>query len=107
MYMGLVITTLMVLFVYFRAKHVNEIKAHVAETYPELFARLSKDKMKIGVNNLFMISLEESLKFGELSKTQDKRLHLLTKRMRDFDTRFMAISVIVIFGYIFSSLTSI
>ncbi|RZQ53710.1 hypothetical protein C1E23_07480 [Pseudoalteromonas phenolica] len=101
MYMGLVITTLMVLFVYFRAKHVNEIKAHVAEAYPEVFTRLSKDKMKVGVNNVFVLALEESLKCGELSKTQDKRLHLLTKRMRDFDTRFMAVSVIVMISYAF------
>jgi hypothetical protein len=99
--MGLVITTLMVLFVYFRAKHVNEIKAHVAETYPEVFTRFSKDKMKVGVNNVFVLALEESLKCGELSKTQDKRLHLLTKRMRDFDTRFMAVSVIVMISYAF------
>lgn len=101
MYMGLVITTLMVLFVYFRAKYVNEIKAYVGEIYPDILTRLLKDKMKIGVNNLFVIALEESLKFGELSKTQDKRLHLLTKRMRDFDTRFMAVSVIVMISYIF------
>ena len=101
MYMGLVITTLMVLFVYFRAKHVNEIKAHVAETYPEVFTRLSKDKMKVGVNNVFVLALEESLKCGELSKTQDKRLHLLTKRMRDFDTRFMTVSLIVMISYAF------
>ena len=103
MYMGLVITALMVLFVYFRAKHVNEIKAYVGETYPDILARLSKDKMKIGVNNLFVIALEESLKFGELSKAQDKRLQLLTKRMRDFDTRFMAVSVVVMISYIFLS----
>jgi len=100
-YIGLVITTLMALFVYFRAKHVNEIKAYVAETYPEVFTCLSKDKMKVGINNLFVLALEESLKFGELSKTQDKHLHLLTKRMRDFDTRFMSISVIVMISYIF------
>lgn len=101
MYIGLVITTLMALFVYFRAKHINEIKAHVAKSYPEIFTRLSRDKMKIGANNAFVGALEESLQFGELSKTQDKRLQLLTKRMRDFDTRFMAVSVLVMICYIF------
>jgi len=101
MYMGLVITTLMVLFVYFRAKHVNEIKTYVEKSYPEVFSRLSRDKMKIGANYAFVSALEESLQFGELSKAQDKRLQLLTKRMRDFDTCFMAVSAIVMISYIF------
>ena len=77
MLQGLLIVSMLFAYVYFRLKRLEVIKHYVSNAYPDIFKRLSEDKMKIGANRAFISALEESIQHGELSQVNDETLQKL------------------------------
>lgn len=77
MLQGFLIVSMLFAYVYFRLKRLEAIKLYVSNAYPDIFKRLSEDKMQIGANRAFISALEESIQHGELSQVNDETLQKL------------------------------
>lgn len=95
MYIGVFLAVSLIIFIKIRVKKIAEIRAYLVKQYPEIEARLTRDKMKIGANQAFVGAMEESLKYGELNKKADPTLDNYLKQLRTFEIIYLAVTAVI------------